>query len=160
MPETPSVKAPGLPRIIAAVIYDWLILLGLLMLAGFIAVGVNKWITGQDAISSGNPLFALWNLAIVYAYFAGFWQTKRQTVGMRAWRMHIEASEHPPLGWKHCTVRFLAAIPSWGLLLMGVFWRYTNAQREAWHDRASATRLVYTPKPKRTKKPAPAKTEK
>lgn len=130
------------------VIYDWFILIGLLMLAGFVAVGINKLVTGQDAISSGNPFFVLWNLAVMYAYFVGFWLTKRQTVGMRAWRVHLEPTEHPPLGWKHCTIRFIAAIPAWGLLMFGVLWRYATPQRETWHDRASATRLVYTPKSK------------
>lgn len=155
MPESAPHKTPGLPRIMASVLYDWLILLGLLMLAGFIAVGVNKLLTGQDAISAGNPLFALWNLAIIYAYFTGFWLSKRQTVGMRAWGLYIEASEHPPLGWLHCTVRFIASIPSWGLLLAGVCWRYLDKERRSWHDRASATRLFYTPKSRQAKKKKP-----
>lgn len=149
MPDTASPKIPGLPRMLAAVVYDWLILFGVLMLAGFAAVGVNKLLTGQDAIPPGNPLFMLWNIALVYFYFCGFWVTKRQTVGMRAWRLYIEATEQPPLGWMHASLRFIASIPAWGLLLAGVLWRYTNKQRETWHDRASATRLIYTPKPAR-----------
>lgn len=147
-PDAPN-RQPGLLRLIGSVLYDWLVLLGLLILAGFIPVALNKWFTGADSIASGNPLFFLWNLAIIHAYFIGFWLTKRQTVGMRAWRLHIEPTNGRPLGWQHGLLRFWAALPAWGLLLAGVLARYLDSERRTWADRASWTTLVYTPrKPK------------
>lgn len=142
------ISQPGLLRLIGCVLYDWLIVIGLLMLAGFLAVGVNKLITGEDAISAGNPAFLSWNIGVIYLYFAGFWISKRQTVGMKAWRIHLATTDATPLSWKHVTLRFFCAIPSWGLVLAGLLWRYFNPQRLCWHDQYSQTQLVYTPKKK------------
>lgn len=146
--DTTTNNQPGILRLIGSVLYDWLIVIGLLMLAGFIAVGVNKLITGEDAISSGNPVYLSWNIFITYLYFAGFWMGKRQTVGMKAWRIHLATTDKTPLSWKHVTLRFFCAIPSWGLAFAGLVWRYFNSQRLPWHDLYSQTRLVYTPKQK------------
>lgn len=151
--KTPT-RAPGLVHLIGAFIYDWLILIGVLMVAGFVAVGFNKLVTGADAIAPGNPFYILWNFGILYLYFVGFWMTKRQTVGMRVWRMHIESTNDRPLGWMHCTLRFFAAIPAWGLLLAGILWRYTDRDRRTWQDRASWTAFVHTPKVKTEQKSA------
>lgn len=143
-PQQP--RPAGLIRLTGSLIYDWLVLLGVLMLLGFLAVAVNKWLTGADAIPPGNPLFILWNLLIIYFYFAGFWVTKSQTVGMRAWRIHLASTNNRPLGWMHATLRLLTAIPAWGLAGMGVFWRYTNRDRQGWQDQASWTQVYYIPK--------------
>ena len=146
-------RAPGLVHMIGALIYDWLILIGVLMIAGFVAVGINKLATGQDAIAAGNPLYVLWNIGIIYLYFAGFWMAKRQTVGMRVWRLHIESTNSRPLSWMHCTLRFITAVPAWGLLCAGILWRYTDRERRTWQDRASWTKLLHTPKIKTDKSP-------
>jgi len=148
MTTRPQTRPPSLIHMIGALIYDWLILIGVLMMAGFVAVGFNKLVTGQDAIASGNPLYIAWNIGIVYLYFTGFWLTKRQTVGMRVWRLHIESTNNRPLGWMHCTLRFVAALPAWGLVLAGILWRYTHPERRSWQDRASWTTLRHTPKVK------------
>ncbi|MHA7879443.1 MAG: RDD family protein [Saccharospirillum sp.] len=146
--QPPTPTHPGMLRLIGALLYDWLIVLGLLMLAGFVAVGVNKALTGHDAIAAGNPLFVLWNLGIIYLYFAGFWMGKRQTVGMKAWRLHLETLDQTPLTWTRSLKRFACALPAWGVLLIGILWRYTHPDRLSWPDRFSQTRLVYTPKHK------------
>ncbi len=146
MTDALPLRPAGLIRLIGSLIYDWLVLLGVLMLLGFVAVALNKLLTGADAIAPGNPLFILWNLLIIYFYFAGFWVTKTQTVGMRAWRIHLASTNNRPLGWMHATLRLLAAIPAWGLAGMGVFWRYTNPERTGWQDQASWTQIYYRPK--------------
>ncbi len=147
----PQPRPPGLIHLIGSLVYDWLVLAGVLMLAGFLAVAINKTLTGQDAIPPGDPLFALWNLLIVYFYFVGFWLTKRQTVGMRVWRLHIVSTNDRPLGWMHCTLRIVTAVPAWGLLMAGVLWRYTNTARHSWQDSASWTTFLHTPKVKKVK---------
>jgi uncharacterized RDD family membrane protein YckC len=143
-------RPAGLIRLTGSLIYDWLVLLGMLMLFGFVAVAVNKLLTGADAIAPGNPLFILWNLLIIYFYFAGFWVTKSQTVGMRAWRIYLVSTNNRPLGWMHATLRLISAIPAWGLAGMGVLWRYTNKERLGWQDQASWTQVRYQPKAPKT----------
>lgn len=146
MTDAQTLQPAGLIRLTGSLLYDWLVLLGLLILLGFIAVAFNKLLTGADAIAPGNPLFILWNLLIIYIYFAGFWVTKTQTVGMRAWHIHLAATNGRPLGWMHATLRLLVAIPAWSLAGMGVFWRLTNKDRIGWQDRASWTQTYYRPK--------------
>lgn len=143
---------PSLFRLISAALYDWLIVIGLLILLGFVPVAISHFTTGRDAISGpvSVVLFWLWNLAIIQLYFIGFWRTKLQTVGMRVWRLHIVdvASNQAP-SWRQGLIRFWVAVPTWGLALLGILWRYGDAQRRSWADRASHTRLVYTPKVKK-----------
>ena len=143
---------PSLLRLIGSVLYDWFILIGVLILAGFIPVTISHYTLGRDAIEGGFPavLFWLWNLGIVMLYFIGFWRTKKQTVGMRVWRLHISSSaDDQPISWRQGLIRFWVALPAWGLALIGILWRYTNPQRLSWADRASQTHLVYTPKAKK-----------
>jgi uncharacterized RDD family membrane protein YckC len=147
MTDSPAYRPAGLFRLIGSLIYDWLVLLGVLMLMGFLAVAVNKFMTGADAITPGNPLFIIWNTLIIYFYFAGFWVTKAQTIGMRAWRIFLVSTNDRSLGWMHASLRLLGAIPAWGLAGMGIAWRYTNKERLGWQDQASWTHIVYQPKP-------------
>lgn len=147
---------PSLLRLIGSVLYDWFILLGVLILAGFIPVTISHFTLGRDAIEGGLPavLFWLWNLGIIMLYFIGFWRTKKQTVGMRVWRLHIETDSienhtDQAVSWRQGLIRFAVALPAWGLALIGILWRYTDPQRLSWADRASQTHLVYTPKAKK-----------
>ncbi|WP_108124638.1 RDD family protein [Saccharospirillum mangrovi] len=146
-----ALARPSLLRLIGAVLYDWFILLGLLILAGFIPVTLSHFLAGRDAIEGGVSavLFWLWNLIIIQLYFVGFWHTKRQTVGMRVWRIHIDAEPGQPPSWRQGLIRFWTALPAWGLALVGILWRYGNAERRSWPDLASQTELVYTPKVKK-----------
>jgi len=142
---------PSLLRLIGSVLYDWFILIGVLIIAGFIPVTISHFTLGRDAIEGGLPavLFWLWNLGIILLYFIGFWRTKKQTVGMRVWRLHIETDTGEPVSWRQGLIRFAVALTAWGLALIGILWRYTNPDRLSWADRASQTRLVYTPKAKK-----------
>ncbi|PTY36939.1 hypothetical protein BGP77_06545 [Saccharospirillum sp. MSK14-1] len=151
-----SFEHPSLLRLIGSVFYDWFILIGVLILAGFIPVTISHYTLGRDAIEGGFPavLFWLWNLSIVTLYFVGFWRTKKQTVGMRVWRLHIETDpvegdNAHAISWRQGLIRFVVALPTWGLALIGILWRYTDAERRSWADRASQTRLLYTPKSKK-----------
>lgn len=146
-----ALKSPSLLRLIGAVCYDWLIVIGLLILAGFVPVTLNHFLAGRDAIEGGVGalLFWLWNLAIIQLYFIGFWHSKRQTVGMRAWRLHIETTDGGAPDWRQGLIRFWSAVPAWGLALAGILWRYADPERRSWPDRASQTTLLYTPKPKK-----------
>lgn len=143
---------PSLLRLIGAGLYDWLIVIGLLILAGFIPVMISHFTLGRDAIEGGLSivLFWLWNLAIVKLYFIGFWHSKRQTVGMRVWRLHLASGDSGQApSWQQGLIRFWVSIPSWGLLMLGILSRYADAERRSWADRASQTQLVYTAKAKK-----------
>lgn len=132
-------------RIIGSVIYDWLVVLGLLMIFGFFAVAINHSLTGQEAISSENILFKLYVLAVVSLYFLYFWHRSGQTVGMKAWKIQLQSADQAPIKAKQLITRLIVAIPSYALGLLGVLWLYTPSKR-TWQDMASGTQIAFKPK--------------
>jgi uncharacterized RDD family membrane protein YckC len=135
-------------RIIGSAFYDLLIILGLLMIAGFIAVGIYHFITGKEAIPANNLLFQLYLLSVISGYFLYFWKHSGQTVGMKAWRIKLVNLKNESISVKQLVIRQLVAIPAYCLLFIGVLWQYWDKSRLSWHDHASSTKLIYIPKKK------------
>ncbi len=130
-------------RRLVAMLYDTLIVLALLMLAGTLAVIVN----GGHPIKPGNPFFALYLVAIIFTYFAFSWIYGGQTIGMRVWRLSINTTDHEPMDLWHALLRFGFAIPSLSFAGLGLFWMLVDKEKRALYDRWSKTMIVYNPKP-------------
>lgn len=128
----------GLPRRMAAILYDGLLLIALWMAAAAVIV-----IVLQREVLPSNPWFQLYLLTVTWAYFALCWRGG-QTLGMKAWRISIVGKTRP-LAWMDTLIRFAASILSWACLGIGYFWSLGHPQRAAWHDLASDTWLVVTP---------------
>jgi uncharacterized RDD family membrane protein YckC len=133
-------------RIIGSALYDWLIILGLLMIAGFLAVQLNLLLTGAEAIEPHNRLFQVYLLTVIVGYFFYFWHRSGQTVGMKAWRIRLVALDGGALSVRQMSLRMLGALPAFGLCLLGVLWHYWDKSGLNWHDHISQTKLVYRPK--------------
>lgn len=138
------IKAP-IHRILGSAFYDGLISLGILMIAGAIAVGFNKLITGQDALDA-NLIYQLYLVASVVSYFVFFWHKSGQTVGMKAWRIKLVSEKSHSMSRMALVKRFLVAIPAYAFLLIGVLWQYLGSDNKMWHDTASQTYLIHIPK--------------
>ena len=140
-------SAPGLPRRLAAMFYDGLLMLAVVLLA----VGLTLPFSGGEAIGlrAGltRTLLQLWVLGVMFAFFGGFWTHGGQTLGLTAWRMQVVLQDGSPLRWPDAALRFFWAIPSLGLAGLGLFWMVFDRERLALHDRLSGTRLVLLPKP-------------
>jgi uncharacterized RDD family membrane protein YckC len=134
-------------RIIGSAIYDGLVVMGLLMIAGFIAVLINKLLTGEESIGS-NPAFQLYLVLVIVGYFLYFWNKSGQTVGMKAWRIKLINQETTTITNKQLLIRLMVAIPSFLLCGLGVLWQYIGKQKLNWQDIASNTRIVHMPKTK------------
>ena len=89
-------------------------------------------------------LYQVYLLLIGLFYFVWCWRTRRATLGMRAWNVHIETDNGQPPDWTQATGRALSALVSWGCLGLGFWWCLFHAQKLAWHDLWSHTRLVRT----------------
>ncbi|MDX1341693.1 MAG: RDD family protein [Reinekea sp.] len=132
-------------RAIGSVIYDALVLLGLLMIAGFIAVGLHFWVTGSEVIPH-NLIFQLYLLVIIIGYFLYFWRKSGQTVGMKAWRIKLVNQKSGAPTVKQLLVRLFIALPAYALLCVGVFWQYWSKDGLTWQDKVSQTKLIHIPK--------------
>lgn len=128
----------GLARRLAAMLYDSIVVLALLMLAAWLAMlaGLGQKTAFRDA-GYTLYLFAVW-----YLYLAWCWRRGGMTVGMRAWRIRIEDdSGHRP-SWGKTAIRFLASLLSAALLGAGFSWSLVDSKSRAWHDILSGTRMV------------------
>lgn len=141
-PKTRSPSVPcTLPRRLAAMIYDGLLLLGLWMIATAIVI-----VPIGHGIEPGTLTFRLYLLVVAWAYFVISWRRGGQTLGMKAWRIRLR-TESPPISWGRATLRFVVALLSLGCLGLGFAWSLFHPQRATWHDLASDTRVVVEPGP-------------
>ena len=136
--STATLPACGLGRRFAAIIYDGLLLVGVLMMATLIIVIP----AGSEVI---NLAFQLYLLVVAWGYFAICWRGG-QTLGMKAWRIGMEGSTQP-IDWSSTVVRFAVATLSWLPAGLGYWWGLFRRDKACWHDLASGTRLVILPKP-------------
>lgn len=130
----------GLLRRLLVIVYDALGALALLFVATALALPVTR---GQ-VIALRDPGFTAYLVAVTFMYLALFWR-RGQTLGMRAWRVHLVTDGGHALSWPRCAARFLVALLSASALLLGYAWALVDPQRRTWHDRASHSRLVVAP---------------
>lgn len=132
----------GLPRRLAAMVYDGLLLVAIWMVAAALVV-----IPLETEVNTGNPLFQLYLLVVAWVYFAVCWRGGK-TLGMKAWRIRIEGPESP-ISWARSLVRFAVALASLLVFGLGFFWSLFHPRRATWHDLASGTRLMIETKPEK-----------
>ncbi len=136
--ENRTVPRPASPgRRLLAIVYDALIVFGLLLLAAAVALPLD--FLGQQAFR--DPLFTLYLAAVWFLYEAWCWRRAGMTLGMRAWRIRLVTEHGGTLSWTMCLVRFVAGIAGFAALGAGFFWAFVDPSKRCWHDLASGTRL-------------------
>lgn len=127
-------------RLLAA-LYDWLLVLGIMMVLSVPAVALL-----DDAIEPGNALYRLALVVIAAAFFVGFWTHGGQTLGMRAWHLRLisDRGDGQPqaVSYRQAALRFLCAWLAALPLGLGFWWALIDKDKLGWHDRLSRTRLV------------------
>ncbi|WP_019934989.1 RDD family protein [Oceanimonas smirnovii] len=122
----------GVMRRLGAWLYDFLVVVALLMVAGFICFGLTAlalqlgWFAlGEHedtaALLSASRLYQLILLSVVLFFYCWFWRTSGQTLGMRAWRLRVQNTDGSRLRLGQCLVRAGAA-----LLGLGNLWVWFN----------------------------------
>ncbi len=134
----PAERPAPLLRLLAAMVYDSLPVLGLWMITLLVLIIFN-----DGGAVYGYRVQTVLFLEL-YGYFALSWVRNRQTLGMRAWKLWI-TSDRERLSFDQATFRFAGAVLSWLTLGLGYLWRYANADRRTWPDLFSGTLIVYRP---------------
>lgn len=134
----------GLVRRLASMVYDALLVVALLMVAAAVVV-----VPAGTEVNPGTVWFQGYLLLVWWLYFAVCWRVGGQTVGMKAWRIHLATGHGTPLGWPGTALRFLGAMVSAAAFGLGYIWSLFDPQRRAWHDILTGSRLVVAPKPAR-----------
>ncbi len=143
MNHLPDLPHPSLMRRLAAIAYDWLLLLALFLLLGFIYIPLIGGTPQSLAARMGLQMILL---GVTWLFFGWFWTHGGQTLGMRAWRIRVVTRSGEPIGWGPATLRFLAAFLSFICAGLGFGWATLDRDRRAWHDYLSRTDLILLPK--------------
>ncbi len=144
-------EPPGLPRRLAAIVYDTFLVLPLIMVTVAISLGLRTVVgleahdNTQVAILNAN-LVQLIALTAVIAFFSYFWLKNGQTLSMQAWRIKLVSSSGGEVRFHQAIVRALAAVLSAACLGAGYWWCLIDSRGRTWHDYLSGTELILLPK--------------
>lgn len=113
-PSSLAFPLAKLPRRLAAIGYDGLLLTGVLFVAAALALGLAVMLAGSAAVEAhnplpGNPFFRTYLLLVCFFFYGGFWVRGGQTLGMRAWRLRVRRRDGRAIGWWQALLRFLIA---------------------------------------------------
>jgi uncharacterized RDD family membrane protein YckC len=123
-------------------LYDSLLIIALWMITLFALVTLN----GGEAVS-GPGIQSLLFLEL-YAFFAYYWRSGGQTLGMLAWQIRLETDSGAPLQYTQVGLRLLGAGLGLACGGLGYWWMLVSPRRRTWADNLSATQLWYAPRSK------------
>lgn len=132
-----DLPSPSLGRRFAAIVYDALQMIAVLML---VTLPFALLELGQTAIHQSALVLT------IFAFFAKFWRHGGQTLGMKCWDIRIVSSNGQAITFSQCLLRLIAATPSLLLFGVGYIWMLVDKKKLTWPDRFSDTQLIMTPK--------------
>lgn len=145
----------GLSRRLAAMFYDFLLCVALLMVVTLIyQQGILRLLYGSDRLLAlsqagaldNDPVLGLLVLACLLAFFGKFWTHSGQTLGMQAWNIRVQNADGSAIDLWQALLRFFVAIGSWLFFGLGFLWMLWDRQSRTWHDIYSDSRIVCLPK--------------
>ena len=141
--EPGDLNSAGLLRRLAALLYDTLLLVAVLMTVTWLLLPLThgEAIT-RETVGGFEYLYRALLLGLVIAYFGFSWTRSGQTLGMLAWRIRVLRSDGCHLRWSDVLLRLAASLLSLLPAGLGYFWMLLDPNRLTWHDRLSRTRVV------------------
>ncbi|WP_310462101.1 RDD family protein [Sphaerotilus sp.] len=121
LPYTPdnadlaALPTPGLRRRVAAMLYEGVVLFGVLMIAGLLF----STLTDQRHALQGRVELQAFLFGMLGLYFAWFWIHSGQTVAMKTWHIRVVRRDGHPLGWMNALARYTLSW-LWFLPALGV----------------------------------------
>lgn len=118
-------------------LYESLLLLAVVFLAGFVFVGLTHGVgTGLVKLA-----FQLYLIGVVAAYFIWFWLHGGQTLAMKTWHLRLVGIDGQPVSLRQAVLRFFVAVP--GVLSgISVLWALFDRDRQFLHDRLAKTKII------------------
>jgi uncharacterized RDD family membrane protein YckC len=142
-----SGSSAGFARRFAALLYDALLILALLMaFTALVLLITHGHALLADTVGGWVYLYRFGLVAVIGAYFILNWMHSGQTLGMRAWSLHAVDRAGKRLALGPAALRFVCAVLAWMPAALGVLWLYVDPDRLALHDRLSGTRIVHVPR--------------
>lgn len=119
-------------------IYDWLLLAAVILLAAAVATGLGLLLPTPLR----RPLIQLLVLGACLSYYGWHWTTRGQTLPMRTWRIRLIDRQGSLPSWPLAVARM--GLASAGFLLCGVtlLWALIDSRGQFLHDRLLGTALI------------------
>ena len=138
----PSVELAGLRRRLASMLYESMLLLGVLaltFLVPYLMLGV-----GFEIAPPG--WFAWLHIFVVLgAYFVWYWRRHGQTLAMQTWRLKLVDADGRGLSLGRCWLRYALCWHSVLLFGIGLLWALIDRDRQFLHDRLTGSCIVLMP---------------
>jgi uncharacterized RDD family membrane protein YckC len=134
----PRAPAATLGRRALALVYEALLLIALVF------IGSVPFVMLTQDLNRGieRPLFQLYLVLLMGAYFTWQWRHGGQTLALKTWRMRVVTREGAQLGWGDALRRYAYALPGALLLGAGFLWALADRERLFLHDRLAGTRII------------------
>jgi len=139
-----SGTSAGFGRRAAALVYDALLLAGLLMIfTGGALFFTHGAAVVRETAGAWVYLYRAGLIGVIAGYYLVNWTRSGQTLGMRAWHLRAVSESGKPVGWKAAALRLSVGVLAWAPAALGVLWLYADPDHLALHDRLSKTRVVH-----------------
>jgi uncharacterized RDD family membrane protein YckC len=139
-PAKPNATLPTLRRRLAAMLYESLLLLGVLsvtFMVPHLILGIVFQITAPGVV-------LLFHVALVLgAYFLWYWSHGGQTLAMQTWKLQITNHDGSAPGLRFLMLRYFLSWPSVLFYGAGLIWALFDRDRQFLHDRLAGTRIVF-----------------
>lgn len=116
-------------------------------LTALIMMGAALWMPisgGADNLLK-QPLrifFQISEILLIAAYYIYSWFQGGQTIGMRAWKLHLQTDSGQPITVGNATLRFIVSLFSVFALGFGIMWAAFDSRRRMWHDTLTNTMVI------------------
>lgn len=163
--HTPTRQNANLVRRLLAMVYDSILVFATLFCSAAIYVAITIALSADvksgigevetDQVVHEIPQVpvdgGIWfYLAVIgVGFYVYFWKARRQTLGMRAWKLELHNADGNDLKITQLIIRAIAAILSFMLLGIGYWWMLIDKQGATLHDRLSRTRVSMPTKSKK-----------
>jgi uncharacterized RDD family membrane protein YckC len=127
-----------LPRRVAAMFYDSLLIIAIWMITTAIIVYA---LTHGEAVTGFAYQLLLY--LEVYFFYVLFWRVKGQSLGMQVWKIRLLSNANDKVSYRECSIRFLVATLSLACFGLGFLWMLWDKDGLTWQDKVSGTRVVF-----------------
>lgn len=100
-----ELRAPPLPRRLACMVYESVILFGVVMIAGYL----YSSLTQQRHALQGTTGLQAFLFVVLGIYFVGFWSRSGQTLPMKTWHIRVVRRDGRSLPQWQALLRYAAA---------------------------------------------------
>lgn len=142
-PARTVAELAGLRRRLASMLYESLLLLGVLALTFLVPYLVLG--AGLGIAPPAGGFMWLHIFVVLGGYFVWYWRHNGQTLAMQTWKLKLVRADGRALSLARCCMRYALAWPSVLLCGVGLLWALIDRDRQFLHDRLTGSCVVLLP---------------